>query len=387
MREKFNKNIEAIAVSDIRQFDSEVSQIDSIIKLTLGEPDFNTPEHVKQAAIKAINDNQSHYTPNSGIMELRKAAATYFKDKYELDYAPEQVITTVGATEAIAASLQTILNPGDEVLMPTPVFPIYAPISSLNGATVTQIDTSDDGFVLTPEKLRAHLEADKDQKIKAVVLVYPSNPTGATYTKEQLKALAEVVKEYDIWALCDEVYAELTYEGKHHSLANYAPDNTIVISGLSKSHAMTGWRLGFILGPKDFSEQVVKAHQYMVTAPTTNVQYAALEAVTKGKDDALEMKEEYRKRRDFMHKSLEESGFEVVEPTGAFYLFAKIPQNFANDSWAFVRALAKEAKVALIPGVSFGKGGEGYVRLSYAASMEQLQEAAKRIQRFVDEHK
>ena len=321
MQARFNHKIEAIAVSDIRQFDMEVSQIEGIIKLTLGEPDFNTPEHVKQAAIAAINADQSHYTPNSGIMELRRAAAKYYKEKYALDYTPEQSITTVGATEAIAASLQTILNPGDTVLMPTPVFPIYAPISQLNGADVLQVDTSADGFILTPEKLRATLEANKDKNIKAVVLVYPSNPTGATYTKEQLVALAKVIAEYDIWALCDEVYAELTYEGQHVSLASFLPENTIVISGLSKSHAMTGWRLGFILGPKDFSEQVVKAHQYMVTAPTTNVQFAALEALTKGKDDALSMRKEYQARRDFMRQALTDAGFEVVKPDGAFYLW------------------------------------------------------------------
>ncbi len=386
MQARFNHKIEAIAVSDIRQFDMEVSQIEGIIKLTLGEPDFNTPEHVKQAAIAAINADQSHYTPNSGIMELRRAAAKYYKEKYDLDYAPEQVITTVGATEAIAASLQTILNPGDTVLMPTPVFPIYAPISQLNGADVLQVDTSADGFILTPEKLRATLEENKDKNIKAVVLVYPSNPTGATYTKEQLAALAKVIAEYDIWALCDEVYAELTYEGQHVSLASFLPENTIVISGLSKSHAMTGWRLGFILGPKDFSEQVVKAHQYMVTAPTTNVQFAALEALTKGKDDALSMRKEYQARRDFMRQALEDAGFEVVQPDGAFYLFAKIPDKCGHDSWKFVRELAKEAKVALIPGVSFGQGGEGYVRLSYAASMDDLRQASERIKKFTDNY-
>lgn len=386
MQARFNHKIEAIAVSDIRQFDMEVSQIEGIIKLTLGEPDFNTPEHVKQAAIAAINADQSHYTPNSGIMELRRAAAKYYKEKYDLDYMPEQVITTVGATEAIAASLQTILNPGDTVLMPTPVFPIYAPISQLNGADILQVDTSADGFILTPEKLRATLEENKDKNIKAVVLVYPSNPTGATYTKEQLAALAKVIAEYDIWALCDEVYAELTYEGQHVSLASFLPENTIVISGLSKSHAMTGWRLGFILGPKDFSEQVVKAHQYMVTAPTTNVQFAALEALTKGKDDALSMRKEYQARRDFMRQALEDAGFEVVQPDGAFYLFAKIPTKCGHDSWKFVRELAKEAKVALIPGVSFGQGGEGYVRLSYAASMDDLRQASERIKKFTDNY-
>lgn len=383
MQERFNRQIEAIAISDIRQFDSEVSQIEGIIKLTLGEPDFNTPEHVKQAGIQAIQADKSHYTPNAGIMELREATARYFNEKYALTYAPTQVVTTVGATEAIAASLQTILNPGDTVLMPTPVFPIYAPVSQLNGASVLQIDTSADGFVLTPERLKQVLATEQGKKAKALVLVYPSNPTGVTYTKEELAALAKVVKEADLWALCDEVYAELTYTGPHHSLASFAPENTIIISGLSKSHAMTGWRVGFILGPKDFSEQVVKAHQYMVTAPTTSVQYAALEAVTNGKDDALEMKKEYQKRRDLMKEALEELGFEVARPAGAFYLFAKIPAKCGLDSWTFVRRLAKENKVALIPGVSFGKGGEGYVRLSYAASEEDLREASQRIKAFM----
>lgn len=383
MQERFNRQIEAITVSDIRQFDNEVSQIEGIIKLTLGEPDFNTPEHVKSAGIQAIQADKSHYTPNAGIMELREATAKYFNEKYALAYAPTQVVTTVGATEAIAASLQTILNPGDTVLMPTPVFPIYAPISQLNGANVLQIDTSADGFILTPERLKQVLATEQGQKAKALVLVYPSNPTGVTYTKEQLEALAKVVTEADLWALCDEVYAELTYTGTHHSLASFAPENTIVISGLSKSHAMTGWRVGFILGPKDFSEQVIKAHQYMVTAPTTSVQYAALEAVTNGKDDALEMKKEYQKRRDLMKEALEEVGFEVARPAGAFYLFAKIPTKCGLDSWSFVRRLAKENQVALIPGVSFGQGGEGYVRLSYAASEEDLREASKRIKAFM----
>ena len=383
MKDRFNKKVQAIAVSDIRQFDSEVSQIDGIIKLTLGEPDFNTPEHVTEAAIEAIKADQSHYTPNSGIMELRQAAADYYNEKYGLSYKPQQVITTVGATEAIAASLQTILNPGDTVLMPTPVFPIYAPISELNGANVMQIDSSADGFVLTPEKLAQVLRENSAKNIKALVLVYPSNPTGNTYSKEQLEALAKVIKEYDIWVLCDEIYAELTYENDHTSMAEFIPENAIVISGLSKSHAMTGWRLGFILGPDDFSEQVVKSHQYMVTAPTTNVQYAALEALTNGKDDAAKMRVEYKKRRDYMKDVLQEAGFEVVDPAGAFYLFAKIPEKFGTDSWKFVRTLAKEAKVALIPGVSFGAGGEGYVRLSYAASLDELKTAGERIKEFV----
>ena len=383
IKNKFNHKIEKIAVSDIRQFDTEVSSIPGIIKLTLGEPDFNTPEHVKEAGIKAIEDNQSHYTPNSGIMPLRQATAAYFNEKYHLNYQPEQVITTIGATEAISVALQTILNPGDTVIVPTPVFPIYMPITEINQGNYITVDTSEDGFVLTAAKLRQVLAANKDKEIKALVLVYPSNPTGVTYSRQALEELAAVIKEAGIWVLCDEVYAELTYNGQHTSLAEFIPDQVLLVSGLSKSHAMTGWRIGYLLGPSDFTQQAVKAHQYMVTAPTDNVQFAALEAMTNGKEDSQVMKKEYLKRRDFLQKALREAGFEIASPDGAFYLFAKIPAKFAPDSWAFVRRLAKEAKVALIPGVSFGPGGEGYVRLSYAASLEKLQEAAKRIQEFV----
>ena len=383
LKHKFNQQVERVAISDIRQFDTDVSQIPGIIKLTLGEPDFNTPEHIKQAAIDAINDDWSHYTPNPGIPDLRKAAADYYNEKYHLNYRPTQVISTIGATEAISAALQTILNPDDVVLVPTPVFPIYIPITQINHGQCVTIDTSDDNFILTPEKLKATIEANKERNIKALVLVYPSNPTGVTYDKDQLQALAQVIKESGMWVLCDEVYAELTYTGEHTSLAEFLPDQVLFVSGLSKSHAMTGWRMGFLMGPDDFVKQAVKAHQYMVTAPTDNVQFAALEALTFGKRDSAPMKEEYLKRRDFMHSKLEESGFTVASPDGAFYLFAKIPAQFGTDSWKFVRALANKAHVALIPGVSFGPGGEGYVRLSYAASLDTLSLAADRISEFV----
>ena len=383
IKDKFNHKIEKIAVSDIRQFDTEVSSIPGIIKLTLGEPDFNTPEHVKQAGIKAIEDNQSHYTPNPGIMPLREATADYFNEKYHLNYKPTQVITTIGATEAISVALQTILNPDDVVIMPTPVFPIYKPITEINQGNCIMVDTSADGFILTADKLRQVLAENQAKTVKALVLVYPSNPTGVTYSRKDLEELAEVVKEAGIWVLCDEVYAELTYNGQHTSLAEIIPNQVLLVSGLSKSHAMTGWRIGYLFGPEDFVEQAVKAHQYMVTAPTDNVQFAALEAMTNGKEDSQVMKAEYLKRREFLQTELAEAGFEVASPDGAFYLFAKIPAQLEPDSWAFVRRLAKEAKVALIPGISFGPGGEGYVRLSYAASMENLTEAAKRIKAFV----
>ena len=352
--------------------------------MTLGEPDFNTPEHIKEAAKKAIDDNLSHYTPNAGITELREATAAYFNEKYNLHYKPSQVITTIGATEGIATALQTIMNPGDTLIMPTPVFPIYAPISEINDGNVVTVDTSADGFVLTPERLRRVFDENKDKHFKVLVLVFPSNPTGVTYSREQLQAIADVCVEKDIWVLCDEIYAELTYSGTHTSMAEIIPERTLLLSGLSKSHAMTGWRIGYLFGPQDFVDQAVKSHQYMVTAPVTNAQYAALEAMKNGKHDSDVMKAEYLRRRDFVKKELEEAGFEMASPDGAFYLFAKIPAKCGTDSWKFVRDLAKGARVALIPGASFGPGGEGYVRLSYAASMESLQEATKRIKEYVN---
>ncbi len=350
--------------------------------MTLGEPDFNTPEHIKQAAIKSINENHSHYSPNAGIPRLRKAAAKYYDSKFNLNYKPQQVIVTIGATEGISTSLQTIINPGDYVLMPTPVFPIYGPISQINHGKYIPIDTSKDNFVLTPKKLKETLSANKDKNIKALILVYPSNPTGVTYSRELLKKLAKIIKKAGIWVLCDEVYAELTYNGKHSSLAEFLPKQVIMINGLSKSHAMTGWRIGYIMGPKELIDQAIKAHQYMVTSPTDNVQYAALEAMENGKSDSKVMLKQYIKRRNFLIKELQKAGFSMANPDGAFYLFAKIPEKFSSDSWKFVKDLAKNARVALIPGISFGPGGEGYVRLSYAASMDKLSKAVKRIQSY-----
>ncbi|MFC6170432.1 pyridoxal phosphate-dependent aminotransferase [Loigolactobacillus jiayinensis] len=386
MREDFNQIVKKIAVSDIRQFDNEVSQVPGMVKLTLGEPDFNTPEHVKQAAIKAIEDNQSHYTPNPGIPALREAAAAYYNEKFNWHYQAENVITTVGATEGIATALQAIINPDDVVIIPTPIFPIYIPDTLLNHGQVVFIDTSADGFVLTPERLEATIKAQGDKIVKAVVLNYPNNPTGVTYNHNELAGLAKVIEKYQLWVVSDEVYAELSYSEPHESLANFIPDQVIVVQGLSKSHAMTGWRVGFLLAPKAVTEEMIKSHQYMVTAPVTLVQYAALEAMTNGKEDSQVMAKQYIERRDYLIKSLEPLGFEMARPDGAFYLFAKIPANCPQDSWTFVRELAKTQKLALIPGISFGAGGEGYVRISYAASMENLHKAVERLTAFVQAH-
>lgn len=277
-----------------------------------------------------------------------------------------------------------MLNKGDTVIIPTPIFPLYIPIVMLNGAKPIFIDTSADGFILKPEKLQAAIEANKDT-VKAVVLNYPTNPTGVTYSRADLEALAAVIKQYEIFVLSDEIYSELTYTGTHVSLGGVLPDQAIVLNGVSKSHAMTGWRVGITAGPADVIAQVGKVSEFTMTSVTTNAQRAAEEALKNGMNDVQPMKEAYMKRRDFLIKALTDAGLTVPHPDGAFYIFAKLPERM-HDSWKFVYALAREAKVAVIPGASFGPGGEGYVRLSYAASMEDLELATDRIAKYMASH-
>ncbi|WP_019791474.1 pyridoxal phosphate-dependent aminotransferase, partial [Streptococcus sobrinus] len=380
LTKRFNKNLEKIEISLIRQFDQSISSVPGILKMTLGEPDFKTPDHVKEAAKAAIDANQSHYTGMAGLLELRQAASDFVKEKYNLTYAPEsEILVTIGATEALSATMATILEPGDKVLLPAPAYPGYEPIVNLLGAEIVEIDTTANDFVLTPEQLEAAI-LEQGPELKAVLLNYPSNPTGVTYSRQQIKDLVAVLKKYEIFVVCDEVYSELTYtEEGHVSLAEYLRDQTIVVNGLSKSHAMTGWRIGFIFAPEKMTAQLIKSHQYLVTAATTNAQFAGIEALTVGKDDALPMKAEYIKRRDYIIDKMNEMNFKIIKPTGAFYIFAKIPVKEGQDSFQFLKDFAKQKAVAMIPGVAFGKYGEGYLRISYAASMETIQEAMKRL--------
>lgn len=376
---RFNKQVGKIEVSLIRQFDEQVSSIPNILKLTIGEPDFNTPEHVKSAGAKAIEENFSHYTGMSGLIDVREAATAFLKEKYQLDYeASSEVLVTVGATEAISASLLAILNPGDKVLMPAPIYPGYEPVITLASAEPVYIDTSINGFVLTPEMIDDAMAEHGDQ-VKAIILNYPSNPTGVTYTRDEVKTLADTLKKYDIFVISDEIYSELTYDGQHVSIAEYIKDQTILINGLSKSHAMTGWRIGFIFAPQELTAEIMKVHQYLVTAASTISQKAAVRALIEGINDAEAMREEYQKRRDFLYEKMTGFGFDVARPSGAFYIFAKIPEGQTTDSMAFALDLARKVGVAVIPGIAFGKEAEGYVRLSYAASMECLEESMERL--------
>lgn len=387
LSQRFNKQLNRIEVSMIRQFDQSISDVPGILKLTLGEPDFTTPDHVKEAAKRAIDDNQSHYTGMAGLLELREAVSDFVKEKYQLSYDENQILATVGATEALSASLVAILEAGDRVLLPAPAYPGYEPIVKMMGAGIVEIDTTENDFVLTPEMLEKAI-IEQGDKLKAVILNYPTNPTGVTYLREQIQAFAEVLKKYPIFVLSDEVYAELTYTDEPHvSIAEYLPEQTILIQGLSKSHAMTGWRIGLILSSPAIISQVIKSHQYLVTAAATPMQYGAIEALKNGKDDAVPMRDEYKVRRDYIIEKMSELGFQIIKPDGAFYIFAKIPAGYSQDSFAFLQDFARKKAVALIPGVAFGQYGEGYVRVSYAASMEVIREAMKRLKEYMEECK
>ena len=386
LTKRFNKQLDKIQVSLIRQFDQAISEIPGVLRLTLGEPDFTTPDHIKEAAKRAIDQNQSYYTGMSGLLTLRQAASDFVKEKYQLDYNPEnEILVTIGATEALSATLTAILEEGDKVLLPAPAYPGYEPIVNLVGAEIVEIDTTENGFVLTPEMLEKAI-LEQGDKLKAVILNYPANPTGITYSREQLEALAAVLRKYEIFVVCDEVYSELTYTGEAHvSLGTMLRDQALIINGLSKSHAMTGWRLGFILAPANFTAQLIKSHQYLVTAANTMAQHAAVEALTAGKNDAEPMKKEYIQRRDYIIEKMTALDFEIIKPDGAFYIFAKIPAGYNQDSFAFLKDFAQKKAVAFIPGAAFGRYGEGYVRLSYAASMETIREAMKRLEEYMRE--
>ncbi|MGY3778875.1 pyridoxal phosphate-dependent aminotransferase [Isobaculum melis] len=380
----FNQQTAFIQVSDIRQFDERVSPIEGMLKLTIGEPDFNTPDHIKEAAMEAIEQNFSHYSPMAGDMELRQAATAFVAKKYGLVYDPaSEIVITVGASQAIAASLSAILNPGDKVLMPVPIYPGYEPIITLNRATPVYIDTTSNHFVLTPEMIHETM-ALHGNEVKAIILNYPSNPTGTTYTEAEVIALADALRQYELLVISDEIYSELTYGAKHVSIAKYLREQTLLINGLSKSHAMTGWRIGFLFAPQPLMAQILKVHQYLVTSASSISQRAGIAALTTGIDDGLVMKEAYQERGDFLYHAMTQMGFAILKPSGAFYIFAKIPAGYLQNSMDFCVDVAEKVKVAMIPGSAFGEAGQGYVRLSYATSMETLREAMTRLKEYME---
>lgn len=381
MEHLIHPKVRAIEISGIRKMANKVSEYDNVLSLTIGQPDFPTPRHIVEAAKAALDSGKTVYTPNAGLPELRAAACRFVEEKYGLRYRPEdEVLVTVGASEALDIALRTILEPGCEVIVPGPIYPGYEPLIQMYGAAPVYVDTTGHAFKLTAEGLAPHLT----ERTRCVVLASPSNPTGAVLNEQELGELAALLKERDIFVISDEIYSELVYDGVHRSIAAQPGmrDRTIVINGLSKSHAMTGWRIGFTFAPAWLTRHMIKVHQYHVTCASSISQYGALAALTAGRDDAAPMRDAYAGRRDFVYDRLLEAGFEVHKPGGAFYILPSI-RRFDLDAASFAYRLLDEQRVAVVPGDAFSALGEGYIRISYACSMDVLEEAMRRIALFV----
>lgn len=379
MEHLINQKVKEIEISGIRKFFNMVAGTEGMISLTIGQPDFPTPLHVKEAGKKAIDEDFTSYTHNAGDIALRKAASQYMKEKYSLQYqADSEVIVTAGASEAIDIAFRTILEEESEVILPGPVYPGYEPIIKLCGAKPVYADIRENGFRFTADVIETYIT----KQTRCIVLPYPSNPTGVSLSKQELLEISALLAEKDIFILADEIYSELVYDHQHVSIASFLRDKTIVINGLSKSHSMTGWRIGLLFAPETIAKHILKVHQYNVTCATSISQMAALEALTKGKNDALPMKEAYLERRNYVYNRLIQMGLEVQKPDGAFYFFVKLPTKQVS-SFDFCLQLVREEKVAVVPGSAFSTYGEGYFRLSFACSMETLEEGLNRIEAYV----
>ena len=378
--------VQEIKPSGIRKFFDMLSDMgDDVVALTVGQPDFVTPWHIREAAIDSLEKGKTYYTSNAGMPELRNEISRYMKRKFSLDYKPDEIIVTVGGSEAIDIAIRSLVNPGDEVILPTPSFVCYEPIAKMCGAKVVTVETKlENNFKLTARELR---EAISD-KTKLLILPFPNNPTGAILTREELEELAEVLRDTNIAVLSDEIYAELTYKGEHVSIASLPgmKERTILINGFSKAYAMTGWRLGYLLAPKTWIKQMTKLHQYAIMCAPTVSQFAAVEALKNGDDDIAEMRAEYNRRRVFIAEGLREIGLPVMMPEGAFYIYPYIG-GFGLSSEEFCQRLLVEEKCAIVPGTAFGECGEGYARISYAYSVKHISEALEKIKRFVDKLK
>ncbi|KMY45159.1 aromatic amino acid aminotransferase [Bacillus sp. FJAT-27916] len=380
MEHLINPKVKQIEISGIRKFYNLVSEIDGVLSFTIGLPDFPTPLHIKEQAIEAIENDMTTYTHNAGMLTLREAAAAFMSEKYSLAYNPNnEIIVTVGASQAIDIAFRTILKEGDEVILPGPVYPGYEPLIKLAGAVPVYADTTGTSFKMTKDVIAPLLT----EKTKCVVLPYPSNPTGVSLTKEELTEIADLLRGRNTFVLADEIYSELTLDRKHTSIGTILREQTIIINGVSKSHAMTGWRIGFLMAPESIAKHMLKVHQYNVSCASSISQMAALEAMKNGKNDAVMMKEEYRNRRDYVYSRLEKMGLRTVMPDGAFYFFVEIPDGFST-SLDFALELVRKKKVAVVPGSAFSEYGEGYFRFSYAVSMESLIIGLDRLELFLE---
>lgn len=374
-----------IKPSGIRKFFDLLSDMGDVTALTVGQPDFVTPWHIREAAIQSLERGHTYYTSNSGLPELRLEISRYLKRRFDLNYSAEEALVTVGGSEAIDVAVRSLVNPGDEVIVPMPSFVCYEPIARMAGAKVITINTkAENGFKLTVDELRGAIT----ERTKLLVLPYPNNPTGAILEREELEALAEVIRDTNIAILSDEIYAELTFGKRHISIASIEGmrERTIIASGFSKAYAMTGWRLGYLVGPKPWIKQMTKLHQYAIMCAPTASQFAAVEALRNGDSDIEQMRAEYNRRRVFIADGLSKIGLPVVMPEGAFYIYPYIG-GFGLSSDEFCQRLLMEEKCAIVPGTAFGECGEGYARISYAYSVRHISEALEKIEGFVEKLK
>ncbi|NLN82353.1 MAG: aminotransferase class I/II-fold pyridoxal phosphate-dependent enzyme [Clostridiales bacterium] len=384
---RVNKTLERLRPSGIRRFFDIACEMDDVISLSIGEPDFSTPWHIREKGISSLEDGKTWYTPNSGLMKLRESIAEYTQRDKGLVYDPHsEILVTVGGSEAIDLGIRSLVQPGDEVLIPEPSFVCYSPLTEMAGGIPVPIVTkAEDSFRLTPEALRAAITP----RTRVLIFPFPNNPTGGIMRREHLEKIVGVLKETDIFVLSDEIYGELTYgESAHVSIASIdgMQERTMLISGFSKAFAMTGWRLGYACGPKALMEQVIKLHQYALMCAPTTAQYAAIEAMEHGQNDVEEMRAEYDIRRRYIVDRLCSMGLPCFEPEGAFYVFPSIAVT-GMTSEEFCQRLLKEKSVAVVPGTAFGDSGEGFVRISYCYSLKHITEALDRIERFVEENK
>ena len=378
-----NERLKQITPSEIRAFDAQVSTIPGLLNFTIGEPNFDVPEFIKDAMKEALDKNFTHYAASDGLQELRQAIANFYQRRHQLDLNWQQIMVTVGASQGFMITMMALLNPGDKVLIPSPYFPLYGYSTILSGGDSVFVDTSADGFVLTPEALDHQLQGHPE--IKLLMLNYPNNPTGTTYSKDQVKGLAEVLRKYpDVYVLSDEIYGDLVYEGDHYSMVQELPERTILLAGASKSYAMTGFRLGFLHIPADLYEELFKIFQTMVTCVSTPDQWAGVAAYNDGDQAIDNMKGEYNDRRKMIVDRMIAMGFDIPHPAGAFYVFPRIPAKYGDDDQAFALDLAEKAKVGVIPGSAFGPGGQGYFRFSYAAAYEDIAVAMDRMAAFME---
>lgn len=375
-----------IKPSGIRKFFDLLNEMKDVISLTVGQPDFETPWHIREAGIESLEKGKTYYTSNSGTIELREAISDYLDRRFTLKYDPQkEIIVTVGGSEAIDIAIRTLVGPGDEVIIPMPAFVCYEPLVELAGGKPVIINTKEENnFKLTPEELKAAITP----KTKLLVLPYPNNPTGAIMTKEDLEPIAEILRGTDIAVLSDEIYSELTYGRKHVSIATLdgMHERTVLASGFSKAYAMTGWRIGYVCAPREIAEHMLKIHQFAIMCAPTTCQYAALEAMVAGDEDIEYMKGEYDRRRRFIVKSLREIGLGCFEPEGAFYVFPNI-SGYGMTSEEFAEKLIYEKGVAIVPGTAFGACGEGNARISYAYSVKHITRALELMDEFLRDHR